>query len=36
MTKSSEMTHRAYLVIKRAGQEDYWLPIGAAFEHARG
>lgn len=30
----SEMTHRAFSVIKREGQEDYWLPVGAAFEHA--
>jgi hypothetical protein len=24
---------RAYTVIKREGQDDYWMPIGAAFEH---
>ena len=28
---------RAYTVIKRAeGQEDFWLPIGAAFMHQDG
>lgn len=36
MSTKSEMTHRAFSVIKREGQEDYWLPIGAAFEHADG
>jgi len=36
MSKTSEMTHRAFSVIKREGQEDYWLPIGAAFEHSAG
>ena len=24
---------RAYTVIKRDGADDFWLPIGAAFEH---
>jgi hypothetical protein len=33
MSKAPEMTHRAYTVVKRDGQEDYWLPIGAAFGH---
>ena len=27
---------RAFTVIKREGQDDYWLPIGAAFEHKVG
>ncbi len=27
---------RAFTVIKREGQDDFWLPIGAAFEHAQG
>jgi hypothetical protein len=36
MSTKSEMTHRAFSVIKREGQEDYWLPIGAAFEHSDG
>ncbi len=28
--------YRAYTVVKREGADDYWLPIGAAFEHADG
>jgi hypothetical protein len=29
--------YRAYTVIKRGeGQEDFWLPIGAAFMHQDG
>ena len=27
---------RAYTVIKREGQDDFWLPIGAAFSHQDG
>jgi hypothetical protein len=26
-------THRAYSVIKREGQEDFWLNLGLAFPH---
>ena len=26
-------THRAYSVIKREGQDDYWLNIGLVFPH---
>ena len=29
-------THRAYSVIRREGQDDYWLNIGAAFPHDDG
>ena len=29
-------THRAYSVIKRDGQDDYWLNIGLAFPHKDG
>jgi len=29
-------THRAYTVIKRDGQDDYWLNIGLAFPHKDG
>ena len=29
-------THRAYSVIKREGQDDYWLNIGLAFPHKDG
>ena len=28
--------YRAYSVIKREGQDDFWLPIGAAFAHQSG
>ena len=29
--------YRAFTVIKRGeGQDDYWLPIGAAFAHQSG
>jgi len=27
---------RAFTVIKREGQDDFWLPIGAAFKHQSG
>jgi hypothetical protein len=27
---------RAFTVIKREGQDDFWLPIGAAFAHEKG
>ena len=29
-------THRAYSVIKREGQDDYWLNVGLAFPHKDG
>jgi hypothetical protein len=29
-------THRAYSVIKRDGQDDYWLNVGLAFPHKDG
>jgi len=29
-------THRAYTVIKREGQDDYWLNLGLAFPHKDG
>ena len=29
-------THRAYSVIRREGQDDYWLNIGLAFSHKDG
>jgi len=28
--------YRAFTVIKREGQDDFWLPIGAAFAHQSG
>ena len=27
---------RAYTVVKREGQDDFWLAIGAAFQHQDG
>ncbi len=27
---------RAFTIIKREGQDDFWLPIGAAFPHQSG
>jgi hypothetical protein len=29
-------THRVYTVIKRDGQDDYWLNIGLVFPHKDG
>lgn len=29
-------THRAYTVIRREGQDDYWLNIGVVFPHKDG
>ena len=29
----AKQTHRAYSVIKREGQDDYWLNIGLVFPH---
>ena len=31
--QSQQPTHRAYSVIKRDGQDDYWLNLGLAFPH---
>ena len=32
----STPTHRAYSVIKRDGQDDYWLNLGLVFPHKDG
>ncbi len=29
-------THRAYSVIKRDGQDDFWLNVGLVFAHKDG
>jgi hypothetical protein len=29
-------THRAYSVIKREGQDDFWLNLGLVFDHKDG
>jgi hypothetical protein len=34
--QSQQPTHRAYSVIKREGQDDYWLNLGLAFPHRDG
>ena len=33
---NQQPNYRAYTVIKREGQEDFWLAIGAAFMHQDG
>jgi hypothetical protein len=35
MTSSSQPAYRCFTVIKREGQDDYWLPIGAAWRHGQ-
>jgi hypothetical protein len=34
--ESKKPTHRAYSVIRREGQEDFWLNIGLVFPHKDG
>lgn len=29
-------THRAYSVVRREGQEDFWLNVGLVFPHKDG
>jgi hypothetical protein len=36
MGQTQQPTYRAFTVIKREDQDDYWLPIGAAFPHQNG
>ena len=31
-----QATYRAYSVIRREGQDDYWLNLGLAFPHKDG
>ena len=33
---SQQPTYQAYTVVKREGQDDFWLNIGAAFMHQDG
>ena len=33
---AQQPAYRAYSVIKRDGQDDFWLAIGAAFPHQSG
>lgn len=34
--EQQQPTHRAYSVVKRDGQDDYWLNLGLAFPHKDG
>ena len=34
--ETAKPTHRAYTVIRREGQDDYWLNLGLAFPHKDG
>jgi hypothetical protein len=36
MASSQQPTHRVFAIVKREGQEDFWLPVGAAFAHKDG
>ena len=36
MAANQQPTYTAYTVVKREGQDDYWLNIGAAFMHQDG
>lgn len=36
MSNNQQPVYQAYTVVKREGQDDYWLNIGAAFTHADG
>ena len=37
MTMANQQpTYQAYTVVKREGQDDFWLNIGAGFEHQDG
>jgi hypothetical protein len=33
---NQQPAYRAYTVVKRDGAEDFWLAIGAAFQHSDG
>jgi hypothetical protein len=35
-SESRQPTHRAYSVIRREGQDDYWLNLGLVFDHKDG
>lgn len=36
MPSATQPAYRAYTVVKREGQDDFWLAIGAAFMHQDG
>ena len=33
---TQQPTYRAYTVVKREGQDDFWIALGAAFMHQDG
>jgi hypothetical protein len=33
---NQQPTYRAYTVVKREGQDDFWIALGAAFMHQDG
>lgn len=35
-TEQRQPTHRAYSVIRREGQDDFWLNLGLVFAHKDG
>jgi hypothetical protein len=35
-SEAKQPTHRAYSVIRREGQDDFWLNLGLAFPHKDG
>jgi hypothetical protein len=35
-SESKQPTHRAYSVIRRDGQDDFWLNLGLVFPHKDG
>lgn len=36
MATTQQPAYQAYTVIKRDGQDDFWLNVGAAFAHQNG
>jgi len=36
MANTPQPVYRAYVVIERAGQDPFWLAVGAAFSHQSG
>ena len=36
MATNPQPTHRAYVVAKREGADDFWINVGAAFAHQDG
>ena len=35
-TEAKQPTHRVYSVIRREGQDDFWLNLGLVFPHKDG